>query len=209
MSDYMVEHTSGARAIRYSNMAVAIHWLSAALIIVQIIIGLTFVDMPRGPERTGLLTWHTTVGVIILLLALARLAVRLMYAPPPYPESFPKWERRVAVWSHRSLYFLIIALPLTGLAAVSKGAVGGLTGLVGGMRFPVVPIPVLGETHALLAWSMIVLLAIHVLGALKNQFVTGGPVAGRMPPFRATTRTRFASVAAPASLQRQPPVRRR
>ena len=185
MPDYMVQETSGARAIRYSNLVVAIHWLSAIFIIAQIVLGLTFVDMPKGPERTGLLTWHTTVGVIILLLALARLAVRLIDAPPPYPDSFPKWERRVAVWSHRAFYFFIIALPLTGLAAVSKKAVGGWTQLAGGTWFPVVPIPVMGEIHAPLAFAMIGLLIIHVLAALKNQFLTGGPVAGRMPPFRA------------------------
>jgi cytochrome b561 len=81
-------------------------------------------------------------------------------------------------------------MPITGLAAVSRRAVGGLTELIGGMRFPVVPIPALGETHELLAWSMIVLLVIHVVAALKNQFLTGGPVAGRMPPFRAVRSSR-------------------
>ncbi len=187
MADYMVEETSGARAIRYANVAVAIHWISAALILTQIYLGFAFGDWPKGsPQRTELFTLHRTVGVTILLLALARLTVRLIDAPPPYPEDFPKWERRVAVWSHRLLYFLMIALPLTGLAAVSKRAVGGMTDLVGGLRFPVVPIPGIGETHAPLAFAMIGLLVLHVLAALKNQFLTGGPVAGRMPPFRAT-----------------------
>ncbi|MEO6579694.1 MAG: cytochrome b/b6 domain-containing protein [Sphingomicrobium sp.] len=186
MADYMVEETSGARAVRYAGLVVAIHWVSAALILTQIYLGFAFNDLPKGSAaRTELFTWHKTVGDTILLLALARLAVRLIDAPPPYPEDFPKWERRVAVWSHRLLYFLMIALPLTGLAAVSKRAVDGFTQLIGGIWFPVVPIPVLGGAHELLAFSMIGLLVIHVLAALKNQFLTGGPVAGRMPPFQA------------------------
>ena len=98
----------------------------------------------------------------------------------------PGLERRVAVWTHRAFYFLIIALPLTGLAAVSKGAKGGFTELAGGTWFPVVPFPAIGEAHEILVFAMIGLLVIHVLAALKNQFLTGGPVAGRMPPFRAT-----------------------
>ena len=187
MTDYMVEETSGARAIRYANLVVAIHWVSAALILTQVYLGFTFSDLPKGtPERTFFFTWHKTVGVVILLLALTRLAVRLIDAPPPYPANFPKWERRVAVWSHRTLYFLMIALPLTGLAAVSKKAVGGMTQLVGGTWFPVIPIPAIGEIHEPLAFAMIGLVALHVLAALKNRFVTGGPVAGRMPPFQAT-----------------------
>ncbi|MCY7271921.1 MAG: cytochrome b [Sphingomonas bacterium] len=187
MADYMVEETSGARAIRYGNLAVAIHWLSAALILTQIYLGFAFGNFPKGSaERAELFTAHKTVGVVILLLALTRLAVRLIDAPPPYPAHFPKWERRVAVWSHRTLYFLMIALPVTGLAAVSKGANGGMTELAGGTWFPVVPIPALGGAHEVLAFAMIGLLGLHILAALKNQFVTGGPVAGRMPPFRAT-----------------------
>lgn len=189
MADYMVEEDSGPRAIRYASLVVAIHWISAALILGQIYLGFAFGDYPKGsPQRTELFTLHKTVGVVILLLALARLAVRLIDAPPPYPQNFPKWERAVAVWTHRLFYFLMIALPLTGLAAVSKRAVGGMTDLAGGTRFPVVPIPGIGEIHEPLAFAMIGLLVLHVLAALKNQFVTGGPVAGRMPPFRATNK---------------------
>ena len=185
MADYMVEETSGARAIRYGGLAVAIHWITAALILVQVYLGFSFGNFPRGSaERTELFTWHKTVGVVILLLALSRLAVRLIDAPPPYPADFPKWERRVAVWNHRAFYFLIIALPLTGLAAVSKG--GAWADLAFGMRFPTLPIPAIGGAHEILAFTTIGLLVIHVLAALKNQFVNRGPVADRMPPFRST-----------------------
>ncbi len=183
MSDYMVEELSGPMAVRYRGLVVVIHWLSAALIIAQIWLGFTFHDFPKGsPERALYFDWHKTVGVVILLLAIVRLGMRLMNPPPPYPQDFPRWERAIAVWTHRLLYFLMIALPLTGLAAVSKG--GAMTKLVGDLQFPTVPIPALGEAHEILAFAMIGLLGIHVVAALKNQFVTGGVVAGRMPPFR-------------------------
>ncbi len=183
MSDYMVEELSGPMAVRYRGLVVAIHWLSAALVLGQIWLGFTFADLPKGSaERTFYFEWHKTVGVVILLLAIVRLGMRLMNPPPPYPQDFPRWERAVAVWTHRLFYFLIIALPLTGLAAVSKG--GSMTKLVGGLQFPTVPVPALGGVHEVLAWGMIVLLGLHILAALKNQFITGGVVAGRMPPFR-------------------------
>ena len=184
MNDYMVEETTGLQAVRYKPLVVAIHWITALFVIAQIFIGLKFADMPKGPVRTDLFAWHKTVGVIILLLALVRLAVRLMNPPPPFPQDIPKWERIAAVWSHRLFYFLLVALPLTGLAAVSKKAVGGMTELQGGLRFPVVPIPALGEAHVFLVWSLIVLLVIHVGAALKQQFFDRGEIADRMPPFR-------------------------
>ena len=187
MADYMVEEDSGARAIRYGGLAVAIHWVSAALILTQVYLGFAFGNFPRGSaERAELFTWHKTVGVVILLVALTRLAVRLIDAPPPYPADFPKWERRFAVWNHRAFYFLIIALPLTGLAAVSKRAQGGMTELAGGTWFPVIPIPALGGAHEVLVFTTIGLLVLHVLAAFKNQFINRGPVADRIPPFRST-----------------------
>ena len=187
MSDYMVEQTSGDRGLRYKPIVVAIHWLTAALIATQVWLGFTFNDLPKGSlERTELFTWHKTVGVTILILALIRLAVRLLNPPPPYPAELAKWERAFAVWTHRSFYFLIIALPLTGLAAVSKG--GPSTELLGGLEVPTVPLPAIGEAHEILVFTTLALLALHILGALKHQFIDRGPSADRMPPFRSTRR---------------------
>ena len=183
MGDYMIQESSGPMAVRYRGVVVAIHWLAAILIITQIWLGFTFHDFPKGSaERAFYFDWHKTLGVAVLLLGIVRLGMRLVNPPPPYPQDFPMWERAIAVWTHRAFYFLIIALPLTGLAAVSKG--GAMTELVGGIEFPTVPLPGLGEAHEVLAKLMIGLLVIHVLAALKNQFVTGGVVAGRMPPFQ-------------------------
>ena len=160
------------------------------LALVIVIVGLTqLLGHDDKASATSFSALNAALGVTILLLALARLAVRLIDAPPPYPDSFPKWERAVAVWTHRAFYFFIIALPVTGLAAVSKRAVDGWTQLVGGTWFPVVPIPGIGEAHEPLVFAMIALLIVHVLAALKNQFLIGGPVAGRMPPFRATEKS--------------------
>ena len=183
MGDYMIEETSGPVAVRYRGIVVAIHWIAAALIIAQIWLGFTFDELPKGSaERAFYFDWHKTLGVAVLLLGLLRIGVRLVNPPPPYPQDFPKWERAVAVWTHRLFYVLIIGLPLTGLAAVSKR--GSMTDLVGGLQFPTLPVPALGEAHEVLAFAMIGLLVVHVLAALKNQFITGGVVAGRMPPFQ-------------------------
>lgn len=182
--DRMVDTDSGQVAVRYSNLAVAIHWITAVLILTQVAIGLEFADMAKGPDRSLLFTWHKTIGVTILLLAIVRLIVRLMNPPPPFPAEFPKWERFAAVWNHRLFYFLIIALPVTGLSAVSDHAVHGMTTLIGGLKFPVIPLGDTGDLHVFLVWTTIALLAIHVGAALKQQFFDRSIVAGRMPPFR-------------------------
>jgi cytochrome b561 len=181
--DRMIDETTGSSVRRYSSIAIAIHWLSAVLIIAQIILGLKFGDMPKGPARLELFTWHKTVGVVILLLAFARLAVRLTNKPPAFPEGFPKWERAAAVWNNRIFYFLMIALPLTGLSLVGEHSPNGMTGLIGGISVPVLPYLKVAESHTLLAWGMIGLLVLHVAAALKQQFFDKSVVADRMPPF--------------------------
>lgn len=140
--------------LRHSNVAVTLHWLIVALLLTQGWLGFTFADMGRGPARAEFFTWHKTVGATILLLTLVRLGYRLMNPPPPYPPDMPRWRRTAAVWSHRLLYFLLIALPLTGLTAVS--ARGPTTPLVLGIPLPTVPGideatgDLSGEVHVLL-----------------------------------------------------------
>ena len=181
--DRMIDETTGGSVQRYTSIAIAIHWLSAMLIITQIILGLKFGDMPKGPARIEMFTWHKTVGVVILLLAIARLAVRLTNKPPAFPDDLPRWERVAAVWNHRLFYFLMFALPLTGLSLVGEHSPTGMTGLIGGISIPVLPYYEVAESHTILAWGMIGLLVLHVAAALKQQFFDKSIVADRMPPF--------------------------
>lgn len=178
--------------LRYNNGAVLLHWLSAVLILVQVYVGFTFHGMERGPARGEWFTWHKTLGATILILGIIRLVWRLIHRPPPYPPELPAWERHAAVWNHRAFYFLIIALPLTGLMAISGGADESFTTLVGGIPFPLLPgIPEAlgdsaGDWHEWLVKITIALLVLHVGAALKHQFIDGrrSRAAGRMPPFR-------------------------
>ena len=189
MGDYMVEESTGRRAVRYKSIVVWIHWITALLVVTQVVIGFTFASMERGPERMDVFAWHKTVGATILVLALVRLAVRLMNPPPPYPSDFPKWERFLAVWNHRIFYFLLVALPLTGLAAVSGRAEDGLVPLKFGLALPAIPgigkDNPFGDVHETLVFTTLALLVLHVGAALKQQFFDRTAVADRMPPFRA------------------------
>jgi len=167
-----------------------IHWITALLVVVQVYIGFTFHDLPRGSdERAFLFGWHKTWGAVILLLALVRLAIRLINPPPPYPSDYPKWQRFVAVWNHRLFYILLVALPLTGLAAVSGRTTDGWVPLQLGLKLPA--IPGIGpdnefhEVHETLVWVTIALLVLHVSAALYNQFLSSTNVSDRMWPFKA------------------------
>jgi cytochrome b561 len=174
---------------RYSDWAVTFHWVTVVLVLAQVYLGFAFGAAERGPGRTELFAWHKTVGVLILLITLARLAYRLVNRPPAFPPDLPRWEQTAAIWSHRLFYFLLIAMPLSGLIAVSGHTQGATTPLIGGIPLPVVPGvskpagELFGAVHVVLVWIVLGVLAIHVAAALKHQFFDHIPSAGRMPPF--------------------------
>lgn len=192
--DYMVENSTGQTAVRYKAIVVWIHWITAAVLVAQVVVGFTFHRLlEQGtPERAEMFAWHKTLGATILILALLRLAVRLMNPPPPYPANFPKWERFLAVWNHRLFYILLIALPLTGLAAVSGRAEDGSVALKFGLELPAVPgiaeENAFGDVHVVLVFTTLALVVLHVGAALWNQFRSETNVADRMPPFRKSDR---------------------
>ncbi len=191
MSDYMVEQTTGEATVRYSHGAALIHWVTGILVLAQIYVGLRFGDLPKGPERMELFTVHKTLGALILLAALVRLAYRLLNPPPPYPADLPRWDRFVAVWSHRAVYVLLFALPLTGLIAVSDRAKDGWVDLLWGMRIPALPLgdgEIFGEVHEILVWTTITLLVIHISAAIYHHLIARDAASGRLPPLPSTRR---------------------
>jgi cytochrome b561 len=177
---------------RYSNPAVAFHWITVALVLTQVVLGFAFAEfMAKGPARSEVFAWHKTIGALILVLAIIRLAYRLKNPPPPFPTELPRWKRIAAVWNHRAFYFLLIVLPLTGLIAVSGMSPTGITQLVGGVTIQIIPGighdtgETSGDLHVILVFTTIALLLLHVAAARSQQFFEHDRAAGRMPPFQA------------------------
>ena len=82
---------------------------------------------------------HKSIGVVILLLAVARLAWRLVRPAPPLPGALPALEHKAAQAGHAALYVLMLALPLTGWAMVSTSPLNIPTVLFGVISWPHIP----------------------------------------------------------------------
>src|SRR5260221_208209 len=94
---------------RYDKVAMALHWLVAALALAQIALGWWMLDLPKSPPglRADWFNLHKSIGLTIGLLMLARLGWRLTHAAPPLPRSMPHWQGRPAPAGH----FLPYAAP--------------------------------------------------------------------------------------------------
>jgi cytochrome b561 len=171
---------------RYTGPAIALHWLIALGITGTFCLGLYMSDLHLSPEKLRLYSWHKWVGVSLFLLALLRLAWRSFNAPPELPAAMPGWQRVVAEWTHYLLYFLMIAIPLSGW--LMSSAKGFQT-----VWFGILPIPdllpkskELGEqltwVHQGLNFFMAFVVVGHVLAALKHHYLDRDDVLLRMLP---------------------------
>jgi cytochrome b561 len=185
--------TSRAKPSRYSTVAVVLHWLIAAIIAGQIALGWRM-DEFEGLGRTVMLQVHKTVGIAILVLSVARLAWRLANPPPPHPAGLSRTESWLSVAVHRGFYAALLALPLTGWAMSSLERAGGLR-LFSGLTWPAFPLlnllpggaqdglaEAMTNTHAMLVWVMLAMMALHIAGAAKHQFISRDQILARMAP---------------------------
>jgi cytochrome b561 len=158
-------------ATGYSLSQRFLHWAVAALIFFNLLFpdGMNVWNrlVRRGevptPEQVSEANIHAYAGIAILLLAVLRLGLRFVQGVPPEVAEEPAIFRLAAKLVHACLYFLIFAMPLSGIAAY---------------YFGVVPA---GFVHAdvlkVILWA---LLAVHVAGVLVHQFYWKSNVLRRM-----------------------------
>ena len=175
-------------ASRYSTVAIVLHWLIFALIIANVFVG-GWMEDAEGPAKFEQFQMHKSLGLTVLALSLARLVWRLTHPAPPLPADMALWERALARTTQALFYVLMIGIPLLGWAAVSAGGApeAPLFGVLPGPNLPIAqdePLShALGDAHKAAVKSFYVLLALHVAGALKHQFIDRDDVMARMLPF--------------------------
>jgi cytochrome b561 len=161
----------------------AFHWLIAALIIAQGVIGLSMVQMGLTPAKVRVFALHKSIGMTILALVLLRIAWRLTEKRPADPPAMPRWQRRAAHGLHLALYVLILAIPLSGWwfnSAANAPLVwfGWLNLPTGGLDPVWKPRALL--LHQTLFWILVALLVLHVGAALWHHFRQRDDVLRRM-----------------------------
>ena len=171
---------------RYSTVSLVLHWLIAVLVVTQI--GLIWAhEATEGPISREFVNIHKSVGLSILVLTLVRLGWRIANPAIPLPPEMPRWQKLLARTNHVLFYVLLLAMPLVGWAASS--AAGRDIVWFGLFEWPLLPIGGGRETardlmdvHEAAAKLLIFLVVLHIVGALKHQFVDRDNVLHRMIP---------------------------
>lgn len=177
-----------ARPVRWSAPLIALHWLAGVLTLELIAHG-WFMRHAGLSAATAfdLYQSHKSVGFVVLALTLARLVLRVGRKAPQQPSG-PAWERGLAKIVQAALYALTIAAIASGWVAVSASPLPIPTRFFGLFVVPDVARPdamlfsAATLTHAIAAWSILGLVALHGAGALKHHVIDRDDVLTRMLP---------------------------
>jgi len=175
-------------AARWGAVARFFHWTMAVLIVGMLVLGTLMVDWPDGELQTKfvLYQWHKSFGFVVLGLLVLRALWRATQPVPPLPAGTSRLIRRASALSHGALYALMLLLPVTGYLMTSTSTLGVPTMLFGVVEVPHLLGPdarleaVFKTMHRWVGNALIVLLAVHVLAALKHGIIDRDGVWTRM-----------------------------
>jgi cytochrome b561 len=170
----------------YALLARRLHWWTAALLAVQIPVGLFMVrygGATNFAEPSGeLYDGHKLLGLTLLLLAAVRLGYRLAHGAPPSEPSLARWQRVTSQCTHWAIYAMLLLVPCIGWLAISY---------YGPFRPFGFPLPTLvaenGERaksffalHKFAAYALMALIGMHIAAALWHYLILKDGVMRRM-----------------------------
>jgi cytochrome b561 len=171
---------------RYGRAAITLHWLTAALIAANLLLGLSMVDLPFSPRKFQWYLWHKWVGITVFLVTSLRLGWRAGHSPPP-PVAMPGWQRTAAAMAHKLMYALLFLIPLSGWLYSSATGVQvnylGLVALPDLVSKDKALASLLKGFHVGANLLLAAVVCAHAAAALWHHFLERDETLARMLPF--------------------------
>ena len=177
--------TRAGEALGYSAVARTFHWVTAALVLTMLPIGIAMATFDLGPEvEDPLYHIHRSIGALVLVITAARLTYRVFNPAPPLPVDMPAWQHLAALATHWALYALLIVQPIVGWIATSAYRAPVLFFWL----FDLPPIwqedrpfsEAMFVVHRTTGILIAVLICVHIAAALYHHFVRKDRVLRRM-----------------------------
>ncbi len=166
---------------RYGAVAIAIHWITAFLIVAMLATGFRAAGTVDPVAKAAILRFHAAAGVSVLLLTLARIAWWWFADRKPASiEGAPSPQDRLASAVHVLFYVLILGLAASGVGMMILSGAGQI--IFGGAPGPLPDFwnypPRL--PHGIGARVILALFVLHVGAAFYHQFVLRDRLLARM-----------------------------
>lgn len=163
----------------YSRGARYLHWIMALIFIVAWLIGFysgNFLSYTQdGSYKGDVITLHKNIATTLIFLVVVRIFWRYTHPVPALPDSISPLMKKAAQVGHFLLYLMLIALPLSGcLFSWSAGHPAPVLYL---FNIPQLVQPddallaIVKPAHIYLSWFAGLMVAGHVLMALKHHLI--------------------------------------
>lgn len=152
----------------YSRTQIILHWLVFLLIAAQFLFHEPIADAWDRVEEglavafDPLVAAHVFGGLLILGLVVWRLYLRFTRGAPALPEKEPAAMKLIARLTHLGLYGLMLLMPISGAVAWFGG------------------VNAAAEGHEVMKVLLLLLVGLHVAGALYQQFMPKTNIMARM-----------------------------
>ncbi|HEY6255463.1 MAG TPA: cytochrome b/b6 domain-containing protein [Xanthobacteraceae bacterium] len=176
--------TDAPAAPAYTLTARVLHWVTAALVLFTLPLGLVIANDWGGPLQDPLYNLHRSIGTLLIPIILGRAMYRWAHPAPPLPDDIPPLQQLAARATHWALYTLLIVQPFLGWIGTSAYPAPII--VFGLFELP----PIWPEdrvfsgqilfAHSLVALTIAVLLAAHIGAALHHHFVRKDRILSRM-----------------------------
>lgn len=162
---------------RWSRAQRSLHWWTACLVVIAFPLGwlMVGVSLDQLLLKFALYQLHKTIGIVVFVLVLARLAIRAGRGRPAWEDGLIPWQRGAARAMHVLLYVLLVLIPVLGYFTAATAPARIPTLFLG-----VLPIPhvvgadpfwfdILRQAHRALALLLVSLACGHAAAAIANH----------------------------------------
>ena len=154
----------------YGSISKIFHWLSAAVLIIQIPLGFYLVDLDFNEKRLTIENIHVLLGLSIFYLTILRLIYKLFNPTPPLSNSIFPGQRLIAKLNHVFLYITIIMVTISGaLKKLFNGEILDVIFFSLEIKDNFDLAELFYDIHIVANYTLISLISLHILAVITHK----------------------------------------
>jgi len=154
----------------YGLISKIFHWLSAAVLLIQIPLGFYLVDLDFSDKRLTVESIHVTLGLSIFYLTIIRLIYKLLNPTPALQNNIFAGQRIIAKLNHIFLYLSILLITISGaLKKLFNGEMLDLFIFVLEIKDNFDLAELFYEIHIVGNYILIALISLHVVAVIIHK----------------------------------------
>ena len=156
----------------YGSISKIFHWLSAAVLLLQIPLGFYLVDLDFSERRLTIESIHVILGLSIFYLTISRLIYKLFNPTPSLGNSIFPGQKLIAKLNHILLYLSILIITISGaLKKLFNGEMLDLFLFDIDIKDNFELAELFYEIHILSNYTLIVLISLHIFAVIIHKVV--------------------------------------